>query len=63
MSGRLNMTQFEFAALLREAFLEVASKAWEAREIGISEERMLMVIGPAVEPIVQSILRKVEGVR
>lgn len=49
--------QIQFAALLREAFLEVASGGWKARDIGMPEEQMLVMLAPTMEPLVQSIMR------
>lgn len=48
----------QFAALLREAFLEVGSAGWKARDIGMPEEQMLVMLAPTMEPLVQSIMRK-----
>lgn len=57
----MSVVQEEFAAILREAFIKVASKAWEARDLGITEDDMLVGVAEAIEPLVQSIVRKTRG--
>ncbi len=47
----------EFAALIREALLEMATKGWQANQLGIGETQMLTLMAPAMEPLVQSITR------
>jgi hypothetical protein len=49
-----------FAAVVRESFLEVASKTWEARGLGFTEEQVLIVIAGATEPVVQALVRAAE---
>lgn len=57
----MSVVQEQFAAVLREAFITVAVKAWEARDLGITQDDMLVGVAEAMEPLVQSIVRKTRG--
>lgn len=48
----------KFAATIRDAFFELATMGWRARDIGMSETKMLEMLAPTNEPLVQSILRR-----
>ena len=46
------------AALLREAFIEVASAGWRAHEIGMTEQEMLYLIAATMEPLVEVLTKQ-----
>lgn len=59
MSGPRDQVVFELAALMREAFADVAVAAYQAPGLGQSQEQMLAVVLPAAEPFVQTFMRRV----
>lgn len=59
MSKSRDQVVFELAALMREAFAEVALSAFKAGQQGLSESQMLSIAVPGCEPLVQSFMRRV----